>query len=141
MHSLLTSSKTHAQFARYFMAAGIGLVIDFAGVIIAKEVFGLHYLLAVCTGFTLGLAVTYFLSNKFVFGKPKDKTEKAFLLFGLIGIVGLGILNIIVWLLTGQFGVNYIVSKCIATIAVFLWNFFARKTLYDPQEIKLPYEL
>lgn len=141
LDDLLRSSRTHAQFIRYFLIAAIGLVFDFATVIFTKEVLHFYYLIAACSGFVLGLIITYVLSNKLVFGKPKDSTSKAFLLFGIIGLVGLGILNLLMWIFTSELGVNYIASKALATVVVFIWNFFARRTLYDPQEIELPYEL
>lgn len=141
INDLVRSSKTHAQFIRYFFVAGVGLVIDFSAVIFSKEVLGLYYLIATSIGFILGLIVTYTLSNKYVFGTPKDDPWKAFLLFGIIGLVGLGILSLAMWVLTGMLGLNYILSKALATIVVFVWNFFARKTLYDNQDISLPYEL
>ncbi len=138
---LLTSSKTHAQFIRYFVVAAAGLVVDFSTVIFTKEVLNFYYLLAVICGFMLGLVVTYLFSNRFVFGTPKGNPRKAFLLFGFIGLVGLGILSLLMFILTGKLGINYIVAKSLATVVVFGWNFIARRTLYDPQEIKLPYEL
>ena len=141
LKKILTSSKTQAQLIRYFVVAAVGLVIDFATVIFTKEILGLHYLVAACCGFILGLIITYVLSNRFVFGTPKASQQKAFMLFALIGLAGLGILNLLMFLLTGKLDINYIASKALATIAVFMWNFIARKTLYDPQEISLPYEL
>lgn len=125
---------------RYAFVAGIGLIVDFSAVIFTKQVLHFHYLIAACSGFILGLIVTYFLSNLAVFGKPRGNQLQLFTLFALIGVVGLGILNLLMWLLTGGLGLNYIVSKALATIAVFMWNFFARKRLYRDAE-ELPYEL
>jgi len=109
--------------------------------VILKQLLGVYYLLATMCGFVLGLIVTYILSNKLVFGKPKDNKVKLFIMFALIGLIGLGILSLIVWILTGKLGLNYILSKTIATFIVFLWNFFARKLLYDSVYLELPYEL
>lgn len=138
---LLHSPSTHAQFIRYAFVAGIGLVADFGTVIFTKQVLGFHYLIAAVCGFTVGLVITYILSNKAVFGAPKGDRRKLFILFALVGIVGLGILSVLMWILTGGLGINYIFSKALATIAVFLWNFFARKSLYKDQAKELPYEL
>jgi len=121
------------QMMAYFVTAGVGLIVDFGTVIFFKQVLGLYYLIGICAGFLLGLAVTYFLSNRFVFGKPKDP-RRAFFLFGLIGLIGLAILNLLVWTLTSGLGVNYIVSKALATIVIFLWNFFARKRLFHERQ-------
>lgn len=127
--------------SRYAFVAGLGLMVDFGTVIFAKQLLGLHYLVAACAGFLLGLIVTYILSNSLVFGQPKGDKRKLFILFALIGLVGLGILNLIMWALTGGIGLNYIVSKALATVVVFMWNFFARKSLYKEDAKQLPYEL
>lgn len=125
---------TFIQMSRYFVAAGIGLLIDFGLVVVCKEVLGLYYLVAICIGFLAGLAVAYILSNRFVFGAPKTSHKQAFMLFGIIGLVGLGILNLLVWIFTSGFGINYLVSKALATIVVFMWNFFARKRLFKAEQ-------
>jgi putative flippase GtrA len=141
--SLLRGNSTFAQMFRYGLVAGVGLVVDFGTVIYTGEVLGFHYLLAACSGFILGLIVTYIFSNLLVFGKPQGDRRKHFMLFAVIGIVGLGILNLLMWIMTGWFGINYIVSKALATIVVFAWNFFARKSLYkdEPEAQDIPYEL
>lgn len=140
LEQLLKSQSTHAQMFRYAFVAGIGLVVDFAAVIFTKQVLEFHYLAAACTGFMLGLVVNYVLSNLLVFGAPKGDKRQLFILFAVIGLVGLGILNLLMWALTGGLGINYIVSKALATIVVFMWNFFARKSLYKDAE-EIPYEL
>lgn len=142
-NKLLRNSSTLAQMFRYGFVAGFGLLIDFGTVIFTREVLGFHYLLAATSGFMLGLVCTYTLSNLLVFGQPKGDRRKLFLLFGLIGLIGLGILNLLMWGLTGGLGINYIISKALATIVVFMWNFFARKSLYkdEPEVEQLPYEL
>jgi putative flippase GtrA len=137
---LLASSSTHAQMFRYAFVAVFGLIIDFGTVVFTKEVLHFYYLVAACCGFMLGLIVTYLLSNRLVFGAPKGDQKRLFLLFALIGLVGLGILNLLMWIMTSHLGVNYIASKALATIAVFMWNFFARKSLYKEADA-LPYEL
>lgn len=121
---------TSRQLVRYGMAALLGLLIDIGVVIFAKEVLGLGYLIAITLGFLLGLIATYILSNKYVFGKSKVNKGTEIALFAFVGVVGLIILDLLVWIMTGKLGLNYIVSKAVATIAVFLWNFFARRSLY-----------
>jgi len=138
--TLVKGNSTHAQMFRYAFVAGFGLVVDFGTVVFTKQVLGFHYLIAACAGFLLGLIVTYYLSNLMVFGAPKGDKRKLFIIFALIGLVGLGILNLLMWALTGGLGLNYIISKALATIVVFAWNFFARKQLYKDAD-ELPYEL
>ena len=123
--------KLSIQFAKYFGVAGIGYLVDFGSMIVAKEILHLHYLISATIGFILGLIVVYILSGRYVFGESKiTSRKKEFLLFALIGVVGLGILNLLMWALTSGLHVNYLVSKILATIVVYAWNFFARRSLY-----------
>lgn len=119
------------QFARYFGVALIGLASDFGILVFFKEVLNLHYLFAAANGFLVGLMVVYVLSNKFVFSNPKIKSKSwNFIIFGLIGLVGLGLLGALMWFFTSFLGLYYIASKIIATFFVYMWNFFARRSLY-----------
>ncbi len=118
------------QFVLYFGVAGIGYVIDFSLLFILHDIFNVHYLVAAATGFTAGLIVLYILSNLFVFRNSKIQSKWVeFGIFALIGIVGLGILSLAMWLLTGLLGLNYLISKIFATVIVYIWNFFARRTM------------
>lgn len=119
------------QFIRYFGAALVGFVFDFGTLILLHQLFGVHYLIAASCGFTLGLIVVFILSNRYVFGQSKIKSKSAeFGIFALIGLIGLGILNVLMWIFVDQIHINYIVSKIFATVFVYAWNFFARGALY-----------
>ena len=119
------------QITKYAVAASVGLVIDFMIVFVLSEIFDLYYLLSVCAGFIVGLIVTFFLSNRLAFGDPGEQKRRVFIYFGLIGIGGLVILNISVFVLTEHAGLNYLLSKAVSTLVVFLFNFFARRSLYE----------
>lgn len=121
------------QFVRYFGVALIGLVVDFGTLVLLTSVFHVYYLLGATAGFILGLLVTYVLSERFVFTAPRVANGWIrFLIFGLIGLVGLGLLNGIMWVLTDWLGLFYVWSKVAATVVVYIWNFFARRSLYGP---------
>ncbi len=120
-----------AQFARYFGAAGIGLLVDFGVLVGLTSGLGVHYLLGATAGFLSGLVVLYVLSERYVFNSPRIRNPVVrFLLFAAIGLVGLGLLNGIMWVLTDWLGLFYLWSKVGATVVVYLWNFFARRSMY-----------
>lgn len=126
--------RISVQFIRYFGVALVGYVFDFGTLILLHELLHVHYLIAATCGFIIGLIVLYILSNKYVFGESKIKSKSAeFGLFALIGLIGLAILNLLMWIFTDFFLINYIVSKIIATVFVYMWNFFARRSLYHDQ--------
>lgn len=127
----MNAHKTPRQFIKYFGAAGVGYIADFLTLILLHELLYIHYLVAASLGFVVGLVVVFALSGKYVFSNPKLKSKTVeFLLFALIGVIGLLMLNCIMWLLTGLLGVSYIIAKIVATFFVYTWNFFARKSLY-----------
>jgi len=47
----------------------------------------------------------------------------------LVGVVGLGLNEGLLWLFTDRLQVYYLASKCIAASLVFFWNFGMRKAL------------
>lgn len=124
-----------ASFYKYFIVALVGLGVDFCTLVFMKEVVKVNYLLAACAGFLFGLIINYLLSNMFVFKDPKINSKSInFLLFGVIGVVGLALLNILMWLQVSKIGANYILAKIIATIFVYLWNYLARANLYHEEK-------
>jgi putative flippase GtrA len=50
-------------------------------------------------------------------------------LFVLVGIVGLGLNEGLLWALTEKVRIYYLASKVIAACLIFFWNFGARKLL------------
>ena len=102
-------------------------------------------LLSIAIGFTVGLIVNWILSVKFVFRAVKNKEEakskKSFLLFTLIGLIGLAITELGVLLLVfifpeiNLFGVvSFLglpweewIAKVIMTCLVLVWNYLGRK--------------
>lgn len=123
--------KVIGQLWRYFIGAGVGYLFDFGTLILLTEVFSINYLLSAVIGFSVGLIVVFIISKRYVFGASKLQSKSLeFGLFAIIGIGGLGILTLLMWLLTDLADVNYIISKIIATVIVYIWNFFVRRSLY-----------
>ena len=50
-------------------------------------------------------------------------------IFVLIGVVGLGFTELLMWLFAGRAGFHYLPSKLLTTALVFIWNFAAKKLL------------
>ncbi len=123
--------KIFGQLWRYFLGAGVGYLFDFGTLILLTQVFGVNYLISAMLGFALGLIVLFMISKRFVFSDSKVKSKSLeFGLFALIGLGGLSILTLLMWLLAGVGHINYIVSKILATTVVYTWNFFVRRSLY-----------
>jgi putative flippase GtrA len=122
------TDRTHIQFFRYIFVGGAAFIVDIVSLFIFTDVFGVYYLVSAAIAFLLGLAANYALSISWVFNKRTlDNKWSEFTIFATIGIIGLGLNELIIWLFTDYIGLYYLVSKIIAAALILFWNFFARK--------------
>jgi putative flippase GtrA len=122
------SSNLVLQFARYLVVGGVAFVVDFLLLVLLAKLLGLNYLLAGVVGFIGGLIVNYRLSVWWVFQNHTLQDKRVeFGLFALIGVIGLGLNEIILYLGTGVIGLDVSLSKLISVALVLFWNFGARR--------------
>ena len=98
-----TKKELFWEIFRFLLVGGTATVVDYAVTylffhfILPESLVGffLATTFSVIFGFTCGLTVNWFLSVYFVFRKVKNKAEsrskKSFLIFTIIGVIGLGI--------------------------------------------------
>ncbi len=124
------SDKTSVQLFKYVFVGGIAYCIDFGSLFFLTEVAKIHYLVSAAIAFILGLLTNYALSIYWVFSKRTLANKRAeFLIFSIIGLVGLGLNEVIIWFFTESMHFHYLISKIFSTFVVFMWNFFARKKI------------
>jgi len=118
------------QFCRYIIVGGIATIVDWAVLYILEHA-GLFYLAAAVFGFFFGLITNYALSVTMVFAASRKGMNKAkeFLTHALIGLIGLGLTLLIMYIGTDLLGMYFMVSKVIATLIVLVWNFLGRKLI------------
>lgn len=123
------------EFLRYTFASGIALIMDMGGLYLFTEWLEIYYLLSATLSFTIGASVAYFLSIKWAFShRSIEKAHHEFIIFVVIGVLGLCINIVLMWLLTELSGLHYMYSKLSATLFVFLFNYVARrKLLFTPK--------
>ncbi len=130
LHFLKKNDSTHIQLLRYAVVGGCAYSVDFGALFFLTDYLHVHYLVSAAAAFSLGLLTNYTLSVLWVFSKRSiSNKQKEFLLFALIGLVGLGFNEAIMWLFTGLASFHYLVSKLFSTVFVFFWNFLARKKI------------
>lgn len=119
------------SFAKYMLAGGVGFLLDYMVLAVCFECFGWHYLLSSALGFVSGLFFVYICSNKWVFTRRSmaDKVAAEFLIFLIIGVIGLGLTLLFMWLFVDVAGIYPLISKLVTTAIVLLWNFGARKII------------
>lgn len=127
------TDNTFIQFFRYIFVGGIAFLVD-GGSLFLIELMGIHYLIAAVFAFVLGLTANFVMSKLIVFNGSEANRSSGieFIIYGVIGVIGLGITEIIMYVFTDRLGIYFMVSKIIAAAVVLVWNFMARKiTLYN----------
>jgi putative flippase GtrA len=121
-----------SQLVRYGGIAGVAFLIDTGLLLVLSEGMGVNHLVAAAFGFLAGLAVTAALSERYAFSGPRIASPVLRqLVFGLIGLVGLLLLWVSLWFLVDVHGIPLLPAKLLATALVFVWNFLARRALFD----------
>lgn len=119
--------NTYIQFLRYIVVGGISFVAD-AGTLWILEHW-LDYLIAAAVAFIVGLIVNFVLSKLFVFQSKKNNSVLEFAVYAVIGVVGLGLTELLMYVFTDKMGLYFIISKIITAAIVLVWNFVARKVI------------
>ncbi|MCK4654143.1 MAG: GtrA family protein [Candidatus Cloacimonetes bacterium] len=122
------TDNTLIQLFRYTFVGGIAFIFDFSTLYLLTEFFQVYYLISAAIAFLLGLTINYVLSIFWVFKTRVIKSKwLEFGIFALIGIIGLGLNELIIWTFTEYVGFHYMASKIVSTLIIYLWNFFTRK--------------
>lgn len=117
------------EFVRYFACSGVALGVDSALYALGLRL-GLGYPVDAVVGFLAGLAAAYLLSVRFAFSERSHRDARMeFLIFAAVGIFGLALTEILLWLQIDMMGVSALYAKVGAAGSVFLFNFAARKIL------------
>lgn len=120
----------HAQAIRYLVVGGVAFVVDYGLLVLLTELAGLNYLVSAIVAFTAGLAVNYCLCTTFVFsGRSLSDRRVEFAVFAGIGVIGLGLTELILWCGEEVLGVDYRVAKFFAVAVVLAWNFGVRRAV------------
>lgn len=118
------------QLFRYGFVGGMAFLVDYGTLFCLTNYAGVPYLWSAAVAFILGLVTNYLISISWVFRHSgKMQIWQEFLFFAIIGVIGLGLNELIMYAGTDLLQLHYMISKLISTAIVFFWNFFARKFL------------
>lgn len=119
------------QILKFGLIGAIAFVIDYSILFALTEWLGIHYLISQIISFLISFVFNYYFSVVWVFDSKKEITNKEKIFFLTGAVIGLGINECILYLLSHVGNVHYMISKLIATIIVMIWNFVTRKTLLE----------
>jgi putative flippase GtrA len=126
------------EFSRYLKVGGTAFLVDFTLLFVFKTfvfynigIAGVY--ISTALGFIGGLVYNYILSLIYVFESAKEsnkgKNIKSFMIFTVIGIIGLLLTELGMYVGVELFAINYLLVKVFVAGVVLLWNYGARKIL------------
>lgn len=116
------------QLFRYCFVGGFAFIVDYGLLYFFAEFCSFHYLISASLSFVAGLLVNYLISTKWIFRRSKLSSKTAeFVIFAVIGVIGLFLTDVLMFLFTDVLKIHFMVSKLMAAAIVLLWNFIGRK--------------
>lgn len=134
LHLKLTKKqeKLLIQIFRFGIVGVVATVIDFIFLYIFKEVCNLNVVVANTLSFVISVIYNYWASLTFVFDVDESKSKsRNFIIFIICSVIGLGINDLIVWVVTEMLNIHYMISKLVATVVVMVFNFVTRKKFLE----------
>ncbi|MDF2885067.1 MAG: polysaccharide synthesis protein GtrA [Clostridiaceae bacterium] len=130
--------KLIKEFIRYLFVGGTAFIVDFTLLYIFKtylfynlEVTGVY--ISTALGFIGGLIYNYVLSLLYVFESAKENNKgkdiRSFIIFTIIGVVGLILTELGMFVGVELFAINYLIVKIFVAGVVLIWNYGIRKIL------------
>lgn len=119
------------QFFRYVFVGGIATIVDWGVLFVLTDWLHIYHLISAIISFVAGLITNFILSKILVFKANEARVNAVFefISYAVIGVIGLGITELIMYLFTNRLSLHYMLSKAIATVIVLVWNYAARKLL------------
>lgn len=130
--------KLLRQMLKFLVVGGSAFFIDYGIMILLTEKFQVHYLFSSGISFSVSVIYNYIFSILWVFdvGK-KRKKGKEFIDFIILSVIGLGLNQILMWILVDFIELFYMLAKIIATGIVMVYNFVTRKRFLEGKEERI----
>jgi putative flippase GtrA len=119
----------------YALASGIALGVDTGLLLALTSRADWDYRPASVVSYTVGAAVAYILSVRFVFSSHRVRNRTAeFGYFLMLGVVGLGVNSVVMVFAVGTLGLKIVIAKGMAAACTFTTNFALRRQfLFRPR--------
>ena len=130
------------EVLRFVITGGVCFAVEFAALVLLKNLLGLDTLIAVPIAFTVSVIVNYILCVAWVFQGTKDAGNAQRVGFLITSVMGLFLNEGLMMLFRNLFGEEtvlftvfgfsvkmYMVSKVIATLLVMIWNYFTKRAM------------
>lgn len=120
------------QLIRFGIVGVISTALDYGLMVLFTEVFGIFYLLSSTLSYAISLLFNYVASMKYVFQSREDMGRlREFVVFTVLCLMGMGLNQLVLWLIVEKWGISYMIAKILATVVVMVWNFVTRKLFLE----------
>ena len=113
------------KFLKFGVVGISGMAVDFFITLLCKEKLQFNKYISNSIGFIIAASSNYFFNRVWTFQSTNNQIVKEYSSFLLISIFGLGLNNLIIYVVHEKMKFNFYLAKVIATGIVVLWNFFA----------------
>ena len=127
----LLENKLVKQILRFTVVGGLAFVIDYGLLYVLTEFIGIHYLISSIISFTISVIFNYIMSITWVFDVTKKQGAKEFIVFIILSVIGLGLNELIMYLMVDIMAIHYMISKLFSTGIVMVYNFITRKIFVE----------
>jgi len=120
---------TTSELLRYTVASGAALAVDTGLLVFLVSYAEVPYLAASAFSFVVGGVLLYFICVKLVFRHRSVSNPALELpLFVALGLVGLAVNCLVMYVAVNQLEGSYLAAKCVAACCTFSVNFVLRRT-------------
>jgi len=130
LHTILSKKTDHRliQLFRYGAVTLISTAIDFSVLYVLTELLSIHYLVSAIFAYCLGLIANYALSVLWVFHQKKLQSRVLeFIIFTVIGLLGMGMNELLLWVFTDVLEFYFMISRLISAVIGFIIKYALRK--------------
>ena len=111
------------RFIRFGIVGCSGMLVDFGVTWLCKEKLRWNKYLSNSLGFVLAATNNYVWNRLWTFQSESQAVAREYISFVVIAVIGLGLNNLIIYLLHERLHLHFYLSKLIAIGCVTLWNF------------------
>ena len=123
-----TLYKKFHHLVLYGIIGSFSSGLDFLIYTLLVQLVGLQYLVANCISVVAGISTSFYLNRNYNF-KVKDHTKRRFSIFLTVGLCGLVMSNLILYLCIDNLGMDKLISKLLSIVLVVFFQFLVNKYL------------
>lgn len=123
-----TLYKRFHHLVLYGIIGSFSSGLDFLIYTFLVQLVGLQYLVANCISVIAGISTSFYLNRNYNF-KVKDHTKRRFSIFLTVGLCGLVMSNLILYLCIDNLGMDKLISKLLSIVLVVFFQFLVNKYL------------